>query len=134
MTYFVDTNYFLSYFISRNISQQLLVSKLFKKASQGKVKLFTSVLVIFEVYWTLRSFYKLPFSVVKQTIVKITQLSFIGIAEKDLLIQSLVLFTSYSVGLEDCYNFVYAKHNQASSIATFDKKLKSSFTKLKSKK
>ncbi len=131
MTYFVDANYFLSYFLNRDLSQQLTVIKLFEKASQNEIKLITSTLVVFEVYWTLRSFYKLPFSVVKKTIVQLIKMSFIDINDRDILMQALVIFTSYSVGLEDCYHQIYAKYNQANSIATFDQKLKSSFKKLK---
>jgi len=131
MIYFIDTNCFLSYFLNRDLSQQLIVTKLFQKALQNKIRLTTSTLVFFEVYWTLKSFYNLPFPIVKKTMTQLANLSFIDIDNRDLLIQSLSLFTSYSMGLDDCCHLAFAKSNQANSVATFDQRLKSSFSKLR---
>ena len=54
---FIDANYFLR-FLLKDIKQQYLsVKKLMLNAAQGEVKLFTSTIVFFEIYWVLRSYY-----------------------------------------------------------------------------
>ncbi len=130
VVYFVDTNYFLSYFLDRNSDQQLIVNKLFKQALQDKVCLYSSSLVFFEVYWTAKSFYQIPHQTLKTMMTQLLHLNFITIDNKGLLLESLNLFTNGSISLEDCYHLVCAKSYQVNSIATFDKKLKSSFKKL----
>ena len=47
---FVDTNYFLRFLLEGKTEQQKIAVDLFKKASQGQIKLFTSTIDIFEIY------------------------------------------------------------------------------------
>jgi len=133
MTCFVDTNYFLSYFLNRNSDQQLIVNKLFERALQDKIHLYSSSLVFFEVYWTAKSFYQIPYQTLKTMMTQLLHLNFITIDNKALLLESLTLFTNNSISLEDCYHLVCARSYQVNSIATFDKKLKSSYIKLNKK-
>ena len=55
---FIDTNYFLRFLLKDNEKQFIEVKKLFEKAILGEIDLYTSLIVIFEIYWVLSSFYK----------------------------------------------------------------------------
>jgi len=55
---FVDTNYFLRFLLKDIGKQHQKAKKLFEKAASGEIKLFTSMIVFFEIYWVLFSFYK----------------------------------------------------------------------------
>ncbi len=126
---FVDTNYFLRFLLKDINNQYLEVKKLFLKASEGKEKLFTSTIVIFEINWVLSSVYKKSKGERAQTLQKVIALKFIDLAERQILSDSMVVFQNTSLDLEDCYNLAYAKARVAKEFRTFDIKLAKEFNK-----
>lgn len=124
---YIDTNFFLSFFLDRNSVQQRIAKNLFQRASCQQITLYTSTLVIFEVYWTLKSFYGLSALDNKNIIKKLLDLP-VDIKNKDFISQALNNFRSYNFGLEDCFHLVFAILTSGKDIATFDKKLKKEFT------
>ena len=50
---FIDTNYFLRFLLADISSQHNQAKTIFKQAASGKISLFTSAVVIFEIYWVL---------------------------------------------------------------------------------
>lgn len=124
---FVDTNYFLRFFLNDNLSQHASASELFEKASLGKVELFTDILVLLEVYWVLKKYYKVDNMVVRQTLLNICNMNFIALPEKAILRDSLHNIDNFSYDLEDAYHYYYCQFNKIGQIATFDKKLANKF-------
>lgn len=124
---FVDTNYFLRFFLEDVKEQHLEVKKLFQEAALGKVELFTSVVVFFEIYWVLASFYEAKKDEVVETLKNFLALSFIGIEERNILDDTLAVFVTENISLEDCYNLTYARFKRAKTFKTFDKKLLKKF-------
>jgi predicted nucleic acid-binding protein len=62
---FADTNLFLRYLTNDVPTQADAFEKLLIDASQGKIQLVTSPLVIAEIVWTLKSYYRLTKSEVR---------------------------------------------------------------------
>ncbi|MFA7301730.1 MAG: PIN domain-containing protein [Candidatus Shapirobacteria bacterium] len=124
---FVDTNYFLRFFLDDNLSQHNLASELFEKASLGKVDLCTDILVILEVYWVLKKYYKIDNTLVRQTVLNILNMNFIELPEKAILRDSLHNIDKFNYDFEDVYHFFYCQANKVDQIATFDKKLSKKF-------
>lgn len=122
-SYFVDTNYFLRLFIKDNGDQYDTVYDLFKQAIEGRVHLSTSVVVFFEIYWVLSSFYNDDKKQAIGILRKVLQMDFLSIENKALLRASLELFEITSIEPEDCYNVIYLKSTSLSNFATFDKKV-----------
>ncbi len=120
---FVDTNYFLRFFLADVTEQQTKAKQLFIDASEGKVKLFTSVIVIFEVYWVILGQFKKEKKKVGDIVEKLFKLQFLEIENLDLLKKALAITKSSNIGLVDSYNLVYAKSKNASDFKTFDKAL-----------
>lgn len=127
---FVDTNYFLRFLLADVEGQHREVKKLFQDSLSGKIKLFTSIIVFFEIYWVLSSFYKKRKSKIAVVLDNILKMSFIYLEERDLLQKTVRLFAKSKLDLEDSYNLVYAKMNQASKFASFDQKLIKAFAHL----
>ncbi|PIS13856.1 hypothetical protein COT65_02045 [Candidatus Shapirobacteria bacterium CG09_land_8_20_14_0_10_47_13] len=127
---FLDTNYFLRFLLKDNQSQYLIVKRLFIRASHGKVKLFTSLVVFFEICWVLRSYYGKRKGNLCLMLEKLLKMNFINFPERYLLEKSLNLFEKENLSFEDCYNFILAKEKKVASFATFDKKLKAKFKAL----
>lgn len=120
---FVDTNYFLRFLLNDNSSQHKKVTELFMKAARGKVRLCTSIIVFFEIFWVLGRVYEKSKSEVITILGKLLKLPFIEIDERLLIQKALGLYKKGTIELEDYYNIVYADYKIADTFASFDKKL-----------
>lgn len=123
---FVDTNYFLRFLLKDN-PQHEIAKKLFLEAAEGKISLTASVIVFFEIYWVLSSYYNRQKKDVAETLEKILKLTFIKFAQRDILSESVEVFKNTTLSLEDAYNLAWAKSNNITSFKTFDVKLEKYF-------
>lgn len=128
-SYFVDTNYFLRFLLKDNEEQFKKILFIFKLAIDKKINLYTSVIVFFELYWVLRSFYKNNKKNCIDLLSKIIKINFIDFENKEIIQEALALFEKTNLDLEDCYNFSYSKKINIDELATFDKKLLKNFKK-----
>ena len=127
---FVDTNYFLRFLLRDNESQYKKTKQLFIEASNGEIELTTSVIVFFEVYWVLKSFYGKNKSELSEILDKLLALTFIHLEEREILKNSLQFYEAYSLSFEDCYNLIYIKERGVKDLRSFDNKLLKVFRKL----
>ena len=127
--YFVDTNYFIRFLIDDLPEQVDEVGKLFLQASAGKIDLYTSVLVFFEIKWILSSLYNFDKPKITKGLRELLSLDFVQLKERPLLEMSLGLYSGSNLSLEDCYHIIIAKKLHVNVMATFDKNLFSYFNK-----
>lgn len=120
---FVDTNYFIRFFVADVLEQHKKVVELFESGAKGEVKLFTSTIVFFEIYWVMRTSYKKSKEELIFILNHFLQMSFIEIAEVDTLKKTVDLYENSHIELEDCYNVIYAKGEGMDKFVTFDKKI-----------
>lgn len=125
---FVDTNIFLRLIADDSSEQHDIAEKIFLDASEGKMRLATSSLVIFEIYWVLTSFYKKEKKETIEILIDIFRMSFIQFENKKIILRAIYYFKNHNLELEDCYNLFHALANDFNRIITFDKKLKKAFT------
>lgn len=124
---FVDTNYFLRFFLGEPYDQHTQAKTLFRKAARGDVKLATSLVVFFEVYWVASSFYRLEKEKITEFLQHMLKMEFIHLENRALLSDAVSLYQDTGFDLEDAYNLVYARATGAKEFATFDVKLKKKF-------
>lgn len=122
-SYFIDTNYFLRLLLKDNKKQFEEVYSIFKKAVDQEIKIYTSVIVFFEIYWVLSSFYKKDKLRIIEYLKKILRMDFLEIENRPILQETLILFAKQNLDLEDCYNISYSKYNNIDKFFTFDKKI-----------
>lgn len=118
--YFVDTNIFLRFLLADQKRQYSLAKKLFQKAEKGKVFLWTTDVVILEIVWTLKSFYKLKPKTIQYQVSSLIALENLKVKNKDLLLQALDYFAAKNVDFGDAYDFLLAK-NENKEILSFDR-------------
>ena len=118
---FIDTNYFLRFLLKDDEKQFNIVYSLFQKGINGEIQLFTSVVVFFEIYWVLSSFYKKKKNKIIEFLRNILKLTFIDFENKIILEEAIIFFQKFNLDLEDCYNLAYAKLKKANEFNTFDK-------------
>lgn len=128
---FVDTNYFLRFLLADNPVQHEKAKQLFLDAAQGRIQLFTSVAVIFEIYWVLSSFYKKERAEIVGVLKNVFDLDFIKIEDKEILSEASNIYKKTSFDLEDSYNLAFAKGHKADKFKTFDEKLEKAFLRVK---
>lgn len=124
---FVDTNYFLRFLLKDVNQQHRQAKKLFIQAAIGKIRLFTSVIVFFEIYWVLASFYEKGKSEVVGILEDVLKMEFIDWENKEILDKAVKMFKRESLELEDVFNLVYARREKAIAVKSFDKKLEKAF-------
>lgn len=121
---FIDTNYFLRFFIGQSQNQHETAKDIFRRAATGEIEISTSLIVFFEIYWVASSFYKLEKKKVITFLKNILKMEFIDLENRDVLVEAVSFCESSSFDLEDAYNLSYARHTQAEDFLTFDAKLK----------
>lgn len=127
---FVDTNYFLRLLLKDVAHQHQEAKKLFQEGALGKIKLFSSVIVFFEIYWVLSSFYQQRKSKITSVLSNILSINFIKFEKRNLLKKAVAIFHQTNLDLEDAFNLTYAHQMKAIDFKTFDKKLSNQFKKL----
>lgn len=121
--YFIDTNYVLRLLLKDTADQYEISYQLFKKAALGEIEIYTSTVTFFEVYWVLKSNYEYDKSRCTHELIKIINMKFFNIENRQVIEKALKLFSDTTLSLEDCFNVFYLKQYPDSQFATFDKKL-----------
>jgi len=121
---FVDTNYFVRFFVDDDHAQHQAVKQLFLKATNGEAELCTSPLVFFETAWVLASVYDVTGTRLHEVMQGFLEMGFIKIEERELLREALVLARQHKVAIEDGYHLAWAKAKGCIEMATFDRKVK----------
>lgn len=120
---FVDTNYFLRFLLKDNKEQFDGVKSLFEKGSRGEITLFTSIIVFFEIYWVLSSFYGKDKSEIIRILAQLLSLAFIRYENATLLENAVIIYRESQLDLEDSYNIAFYRENSGKEFRTFDGKL-----------
>ena len=126
---FVDTNYFLRFLLDDVDAQHQEAKRLFVDAAQGRIKLFTSVVVFFEIYWVLHSVYGKQKDELKEVLESVLQMRWVKFQHGELLKEAVTRLSELNYDLEDAFNLVYAQGKGAEEFKTFDVKVGRKFTR-----
>jgi len=131
---FIDTNFFLRFFLKDIKAQYLKAKYVFIKGAKKEEELVTSTIVIFEVFWVLSSFYHYSREEVSKIIKDILKMTFIQINERFLLLEALDIFDKTNLSLGDSYDIAFSRALGIKVFKTFDIKLGNEFEKIVGKK
>lgn len=129
---FVDTNYFVRFFLKDVPKQYKEAERLFISGSKKKDTLITSTIVFFEIYWLFTSFYGKTKAEIIEILQKFIGIDFIVLEERELLAKTIDIYTQVNIDLEDCYYLAFMKARAVPAIKTFDEKLQKALVKLES--
>lgn len=118
--YFVDTNVFLRFLLADDRRLYELARRVFEKAESGEVGLWTTDVVILEIVWTLKSFYKMSAKEIQGKVSAVVALEGLKVGNADLLLTALDIFAGKNVGFADAYNLVLAQ-KEGVGVLSFDK-------------
>ncbi len=120
--HFVDTNVFLRFLTNDVPSQAEAVERLFRQAEKGEAALYTSVLTIAEIVWTLDSYYGLQVEDIRDRVLAILNTPGLEVEDAELISRGLAMYANDNIDFVDAYNGLWMKDQGITSALTFDVK------------
>ena len=102
MKYFLDTNIFLRFFIRESQKAFRETQAIIQLIKEGKIKAFTSHLVIAELDWTMTSYYEIPKEERLIILDSLLQLKNLSLSNNFDLVVALNFYRNYRVKFIDC--------------------------------
>jgi predicted nucleic acid-binding protein len=118
---FVDANVFLRFFARDDEAQHSKARRLLRAAEAGKVRLITGPPVLFEVAWTLKSFYKRPRQEVLDALARIASLPGLDLIDRHLVQDAIRLAEATGQEFPDAYIATSARLHRTDGVATFNR-------------
>ena len=117
---FIDTNLFLRYFTRDDEKRADDVLKLLKRVARNEEKVTTSPLVIFELVFTLESYYKVPRKEIKKLIQPLLNLRGLRLDFRDVFESALELYSQEKLSFADAFNACFMQKREIKEIYSFD--------------
>jgi uncharacterized protein len=118
---FLDTNILLRYLTGDDEHKAHRALHLLMRVERGEEKLITSPLVIFEVIFTLQSFYKVSRQRIKELVLPIISLRGLHLPGKSVYYQAFDLYVTRNISFADAYNAAYMLSEGVSGIYSWGK-------------
>src|SRR5579883_135713 len=118
---FLDTNILLRYLTRDDEQKARRALDLLLKVEQGEEKVITSPLVIFEVVFTLQSYYKIPRQQIRVLVLPIISLRGLQLPGKSVYYRAFDLYVSKNISFADAYNAAYMLSEKVSHVYSWDR-------------
>lgn len=119
--FLIDTNILLRYFTNDDEKKAQKVLKLLKEIrDKGKIALISPI-VVFEVIFTLESFYKVDRREIQESLLPILSLRNLKLDNKEIYIYAIDIYTSKNISFADAFNVAFALEKNIKEIYSYDK-------------
>lgn len=125
---FLDTNILLRHLLQDHPTYSKKATDILANIEQGKVKVYTSDIVIFETIFTLQRAYKIPRENIAASLLPLIELTGIKLLGKRLYKKAFDFYLSTPLGFADCYHVALMEKLKIIEIFSFDR----DFDKIKS--
>ena len=117
---FLDTNLLIRYFTRDDEEKAQKVLKLLKRVERGEERVITSPLVLFEIVFTLQSFYKGPREKIKELLSPILELRGLKLSDKEIYHSALDIYAKKNLSFTDAFNAAFAFKKEIKEIYSYD--------------
>ena len=117
---FLDTNLLIRYFTRDDEEKAQKVLKLLKRVERGEERVITSPLVLFEIVFTLQSFYGVPREKIKELLSPIIELRGLKLSNKEIYQLALDIYTEKNISFADAFNAAFALKKGIKEIYSYD--------------
>lgn len=118
---FLDTNILLRHFLQDHPIQSTKATKFLLDVEQGKIKVYTSDLVIFEVVFTLQRTYRLSKNKIQEAVLPLLLLPGIKLSGKRIYRRVFALYIEKNLPFADAYHVSLMEKLKINKIISFDK-------------
>lgn len=123
----IDTNVILRYLIEEpnSIDKKFKgVLSFFAKLEMGEEKAFLPDIVLFQAYFVLTSFYKVPQNLAAEKLSKLLSLKGLISSNKKIMQNCLSILIQNKIDIVDAYIIAFSKENKLTGVYSFDTDLK----------
>lgn len=117
----LDTNVLLRYFTRDHPAQADRALALLQRVERGDETVMTTPLVIFEVIFTLQTYYHVPRAEVNRLVRLVLALPGLRLPGKRLFEQALALYVTYNISFADAYNVASMQSSGITEIYSWDR-------------
>lgn len=126
--FILDTNALLRFILKDVLSQYLEIYELIKKAKERKVNIFVPEVVVFETFFTLKSYYGYKKDTLLVVLESLLSADYLKIENKQIFMDAINVFRDNNLEFVDC--FLISKSNgQKMKLFTFDINIKKHIAK-----
>lgn len=118
---FIDTNLFLRYLTGDDEDKAQAVLELLKRIERNEEKVITSPLVVFELIFTLQSFYNCPREEIRELVLPIISLRGLRLPFKHVFERALIDFPEKQISFADIFNYHFMIEHGIKEIYNFDR-------------
>lgn len=115
----VDANVLLRFLTGDPPELAERAARLMSRAEDGKVVLVVSSLVVAEVIWVLKSFYRYPFEEIARVVIPLVGADGVEAEDRQLIVQAITLAQEKNVSYIDAFVALQAARQQE-SVCSFD--------------
>jgi predicted nucleic acid-binding protein len=120
---FLDTNVFLRHHLQDHPDHSPRATVYFDRIGRGGLRVETTATVIFEMVFTLQSFYKHPRPLIRDNVLPLLWLPGIALPGKRRIRRAFDLYTSTNLSFADCLHVAIAEARKAPQFVSFDRGL-----------
>lgn len=117
---FLETDAILRYLTRDDEAKAGEVLELLRRVETNKEQVMTSPLVIFEVVFTLQSYFKLPRTDIRDLVLTILYLRGLSLSEKEVFADALDDYCELNLPFADAFNACYMKKRKIHEIYSYD--------------
>lgn len=117
---FLDTNLLIRYFTRDDEEKAQKVLKLLKRVERGEERVITSPLVLFEIVFTLQSFYEVPREKIKELLSPVIELRGLKLSDKEVYQSALNIYAKKNLSFTDAFNSAFAIKKGIKEIYSYD--------------
>lgn len=122
MNLFLDTNVFLRFFTKDDKKMYVQAEKILSLGEEGKLRLATSTIVLTEIIFTLKNFYKLKAASIQEHIESILAIKNLLLVERTNFPAAYKLYKTHKEKISDC--LIVTQVPQHYKLCSFDGRLK----------
>lgn len=119
--FLIDTNILLRYFTRDDKRKAEKVLILLKEIESGKKEAAISAIVIFEVIFTLESFYQVDRKEIQELLNPILGLQNLKLNDKNIYFEALEIYVNKNISFADAFNIAFAVKNKIKKICSYDR-------------
>ncbi len=117
---FIDTNILLRYLTKDDEKKARAAFALLRRVEQGKEKVATSSMVVFETVFTLEKHYHFPREQIKEALLDILSLHGLELPNKGLYETVFDLYVDRNISFADAFNAAYMGSREMAEIYSWD--------------
>jgi len=117
---FLDTNLLIRYFTRDDEEKAQKVLKLLKRVERGEERVIISPLVLFEIVFTLQSFYEVPREKIKELLSPVIELRGLKLSDKEVYQSALNIYAKKNLSFTDAFNSAFAIKKGIKEIYSYD--------------